>query len=178
LRIQEYAKRPEATQEWNKLGLQVTIVGIDNHLWNKWPPGYDEVNAFETVEILWGDIEVKSVAGEPDKYRHWDLALGYLAGMFDGPGIWQGDPNSPFARLLANNTFAECKTLIVPFREWIFRNLRYCYFHPKEKHLKLDLEARVKGIPSKQYRQSHPWGANDGPNLTDPKKIPGANFKM
>ena len=187
LRIQEYAKRPEATEEWNKLGSQVTIVRIDDHIYDKQPPGYDEVNAFETVEILWGYIEATSEAWEPDKYkcwdlqpfqskdRYWDLAFDHFVQMFDFQLIWQSDPNSTFGRLQSIKSYAEVKGLIVPFREWLFRNLRYCYFHPKEKTLKLDLDARARGIPSKEYRKSHPWGSNEGPNKTDPKKVPGAN---
>jgi len=55
---------------------------------------------------------------------------------------------------------------------WILKNLPYLYFHPVERALKLDREARAHDTPSAEYRKTHPWNANEGPNLTDPKKKP------
>jgi len=55
---------------------------------------------------------------------------------------------------------------------WILRNLPYLYFHPLERKLKLDREARAHDSASAQYRNTHPWNANEGPNLIDPKKKP------
>lgn len=55
---------------------------------------------------------------------------------------------------------------------WILKNLPYLYFHPVERKLKLDREARASNIASAEYRKAHPWGANEGPNLIDPKKKP------
>lgn len=54
--------------------------------------------------------------------------------------------------------------------QWMAANNPYFYFHHKERTLKLDLAARAAGIPSKDYRMTHPWGPNEGPNLTDPHK--------
>jgi hypothetical protein len=55
---------------------------------------------------------------------------------------------------------------------WILKNLPYLYFHPVERTLKLDREARAHDSPSAEYRKTHPWNANEGPNLIDPKKKP------
>jgi hypothetical protein len=55
---------------------------------------------------------------------------------------------------------------------WLQNNLTYLYYHVKERSLKLDYAARSAGIPSKDYRQSTPWGPNEGPNVTDPAKKP------
>jgi len=167
-RIQEYAKTVDPAKHW----YQPDYWRIDSHI-RDLTLAYDEVNALETVEILLGYVETEWEAGKDES---WELRLVNLAQIFDGREIRQGDPGSPFARLVATKKPDECKVLIVPFREWLFRNLRYCYFHPEEKHLKLDNEARAKGIPSKEYRKSHPWGGNEGPNKTDPQRVPGKNL--
>lgn len=56
--------------------------------------------------------------------------------------------------------------------EWAKANLKYCYFHPEERTLKLDTTARNAGVVSEEYRKKNPWKENEGPNLTNPKKIP------
>lgn len=55
---------------------------------------------------------------------------------------------------------------------WLNSNRSYLYFHPKERSLRLDVTARASGIPSADYRRDHPWGPAEGPNVTDPKKVP------
>lgn len=54
--------------------------------------------------------------------------------------------------------------------QWMASNHTYFYFHRKERRLKLDSAARSAGVPSKDYRVAHPWGPNEGPNVTDPNK--------
>jgi hypothetical protein len=55
---------------------------------------------------------------------------------------------------------------------WVEANLEYCFFHPEERTLKLDADAREARVPSAKYRAEHPWGKSAGPNKTDPKKKP------
>jgi len=55
---------------------------------------------------------------------------------------------------------------------WILKNLPYLYFHPVERALKLDRQARAHDTPSAEYRKTHPWNSNEGPNLIDPKNKP------
>jgi hypothetical protein len=56
--------------------------------------------------------------------------------------------------------------------EWVKQNLKYCYFHPEERHLKLDTAARKARVASEEYRKKNPWKENEGPNITDPRKTP------
>lgn len=55
---------------------------------------------------------------------------------------------------------------------WLAENLPYLYFHPKERRLKLDAKAAESKTPSSEYRAKHPWGKEEGPHKTDPKKTP------
>jgi hypothetical protein len=55
---------------------------------------------------------------------------------------------------------------------WIDANRSYLYFHPKERRFKIDAAARTAGVPTSVYREANPWGPAEGPNLTDPAKVP------
>lgn len=56
--------------------------------------------------------------------------------------------------------------------DWLSANMSYLYFHPEERTLKIDQEARSRKAPSLDYRKKHPWGRNSGPNKTDASKKP------
>jgi hypothetical protein len=61
---------------------------------------------------------------------------------------------------------------LAKMRVWIAANLQYCFFHPEERSFKFDAEARAAGQASSDYRKQHPWGKDEGPNKTDPEKVP------
>jgi hypothetical protein len=55
---------------------------------------------------------------------------------------------------------------------WYGDNDAYFYFHPKALLFGLDRDALGHQIPTSIYRSSHPWGARQGPNQSQPNKQP------
>jgi hypothetical protein len=57
-------------------------------------------------------------------------------------------------------------------RTWMRANLQYCFLHPRERRLRLDFESRKNLTPTAEYRKTHTWNGDEGPNRVDPKKVP------
>lgn len=51
-----------------------------------------------------------------------------------------------------------------PVFEWYGQNAPYLYWHPGERKLRVDVEARAARRPSADFRRDTPWGPQDGPN--------------
>jgi hypothetical protein len=51
-----------------------------------------------------------------------------------------------------------------PVFDWYRQNAPFLYWHPGEKKLRVDVEARTARRPSVEFRRETPWGPQDGPN--------------
>jgi hypothetical protein len=48
--------------------------------------------------------------------------------------------------------------------EWYRANGTYCYYHPGDRALRVDLEARAATTPTDAYRAKNPWKEGEGPD--------------
>ena len=51
-----------------------------------------------------------------------------------------------------------------PVFDWYEANAPYLYWHPAERRLRVDVEARAAKQPSGEFRKTTAWGPQDGPN--------------
>jgi len=58
--------------------------------------------------------------------------------------------------------------------DWHWETAKFTYFHPFGRYFKMDSEAFEAGMPSWEYRQKHPWGKDEGPNLMKPEWLASA----
>lgn len=124
----------------------------------------DEASAKEFVKILVG---LSDLVPE-DRTRR--LVAGILRSLFDpddvGREVHMGHDHA--LPLTGPETEAAAGAMC----DWVVTNLPYFYFHPVERHLKIDAQARLEGQPTSDYRKEHPWRKDEGPNKIDPKKKP------
>ena len=124
----------------------------------------EEASAKEFVKALIGLSDLVS----EDRTRR--LVAGILLSLFDPDDLRREvhidhDHAPPL-------TGPQAETAVGAMHDWVVTNLPYFYFHPVERHLKIDAQARLAGQPTSDYRKEHPWSKDEGPNKTDPKKKP------
>jgi len=131
-------------------------------------PLYDEPSLTQSMEVLYGVLVLRG-----DSAHKW-LALPDLTFHFDWDELW----NEP--QLKISNDLKELKgefwtvrgnQFWKAFNPWLDKNHSYLYFHPAEKHFRIDYAAREKNMSSKDYRSANKWRRNEGPNKIDPAKV-------
>ena len=124
----------------------------------------DETCAIELVESDWGQFELRADEREITDMQEGFAEFFLRLRLSEPPFDCVSDKRDKFDEIvyaLEANRGA--------IREWLAHNLKYCNFDPGDKRILggkrivLDAIARAKGIPSKEYRKNHPWGANEGP---------------
>lgn len=160
---QGYRKKTEA--EWFDRNFTKSDARIN--LWEAWTDlikfgSHGEPSAKEWLLLQVGFLG--EFTAEVDRYT---IAMTML-GLLD-----RDDLGEELGFKYQGHRFADpTEKVLAVLSPWILKNLPYLYFHPVERTLKLDRQARANDTPSAEYRKTHPWNANEGPNRTDPKKKP------
>lgn len=118
--------------------------------------------------------EVRTGGGEAGRKR--TLLEGLLA-FREAKGISEADQAWLAGRLLlltddtvaledlgAKDLKAAAKEDGEPVYVWYRSNAPYLYWHPGERRLRLDREAREAQKPSAEFRKDHPWRPDEGPH--------------
>jgi len=144
-----------------------TKADAESVLWHAWiePIRYGNRGESSAKELLLVQVGLREEF--TDEPKRWGIAMSMLC-LLD-----KDDLDQELGLQLQGGRFKDpTDKVLAALSPWILKNLPYLYFHPVERKLKLDREARAQNAPSAEYRKTHPWGANDGPNLIDPKKKP------
>lgn len=104
--------------------------------------------------LLEGLLSFREAAGMPDADQAW------LAGRV----LHLTDDAVALEDLGVKDIKAAVKEDGEPVFVWYRSNAPYLYWHPGERRLRVDREARAAQKPSAEYRKDQPWRPDEGPH--------------
>jgi len=168
MKLLEWAEAQLVKEFETKQIVDNSLFGYNHTDWKLVHPSYDELSMWQSIEVLYGVLLLHRELGNKS------LTLSNLTFHFDLDELWD-EPQLKIAK--------EMKVLRGEFwtvrgndfwkvlNPWLAKNHTYVYYHPAEKHFRIDYAAREKGLSTKDYRSTLKWGRNEGPNKIDPAKV-------